>query len=180
MQAIATVGIRLLGAYLVISAIGATLAMWASWAMLAEISSLDRSFSESRAVVLVVQAAIGLFGFALIVLSARLSGFLTRGIFFEESVRPSNQQLVQVGTGLLGLYFLAVGVVWCVAVALLWFKSFSFLGAGQPDQTAETIRTTSNGGFALVRVIVGLGLCALARPFSRLPFAEDTSAIGDD
>lgn len=179
MRAITIVGIRLIGAYFLISAIATALVMWSSWAMLQDITSIRESFVETRAVVLIAQSAMALFGCLLIAFSVRISLLLTSDLGTEQTVSPSTQQLTQIGTALLGLYFAAVGAIGLVVFALLKFQTFSFLGAGQPDQTAEAVRQTANGGFALVRVIVGVGLCVLARPFSRLPFASDSSADTD-
>jgi drug/metabolite transporter (DMT)-like permease len=113
MQSLATVGVRALGAYLVVS----------QMSLFAIMLATQLSLEDRVVVPLASPASFAVIGIAMIVWSKRLAGLLAFGLEAPTTSALSAQQLLQVGTALLALSILASAASSIASATWDYFRS---------------------------------------------------------
>lgn len=177
MKEFAIIGTRLVGAYLLIGAVTTGLAILGSVAVLGTSDARGSSFFGPSTVLVGSQALLAVVGFVLILRAGWFASALLRGVSEHRLERPTNQQLVQVGTFLLGLFFLAGALGgFLIAGWRLWDhitfhgpSPLSLFETSSSDFVSHWIQFAGSAS----RVVVGVVLIVMARPLSRLPFVQE-------
>lgn len=121
MREFAIIGTRLLGAYLLMVAVSTGLGILGSIVLLAPTLSEPGSFLGSSWAIVMSQVLLAVVGGVLVLRSRWLAKLFARGLVDVQFEKPTNQQLVQVGTFLIGLFFVAGGIAqFLVAAWRVW------------------------------------------------------------
>jgi hypothetical protein len=155
MHSLATVCVRALGAYLIVVTNMSGFAMMLT-------TQLSFRNTGTIALPLAPPVAFALLGVAMITWSKSLSGLLTSGLEAPPTSSMDAPQLLQVGTALLALFFLAGAVSDIAASAWDYFKQ-----ASPSESEAVTAmckaRMMTNFVGAATNLVTGFALLLLAR-----------------
>lgn len=159
MRAIAVVGIRILGAYTVLSNLG----------LLATFLAMPVVTGDLRDVVwppLVPPAVMVLLGVAMLLFSRRLAALAFDGIPDAPTPRFESERLLGVGTSLIGIFLVAM------SLSPLVVSGFQFFALGDVSKTDDlALRIEQQGVIAsfaraLGAIIIGLLLLRMSAHFS--------------
>ena len=159
MRSLAIVCVRALGAFLVAT----NMSVFAS--MLATQLSFDE-FNRSISVPMAAPAAAAVLGLVVIIWSKSLGALLTLGLEEPAAPAPGAQQMLQVGTALLGLFFIATAVSDAAASAWDYFRQ----GVSEREAVAEMQRQRMVT--YIVRAATGAALGGVLLWLSRSLFAR--------
>jgi hypothetical protein len=155
MHSIATVCIRAVGAFFALTYLG-------TFGMLLSAQLLYRAPDELELEGVAWPAAFVIVGIVLMMWSKNLARLLTAGVSQMQAPALDAKQLLQLGTGLLGVFFLAAAAP-ALASAVGLYLGAVHLGESAPDANSNWVRAGSSAFLAAGNAAAGTVLLWMAR-----------------